>query len=151
MSKLLKDINKFFKEYDQTHMFETVKFTKDDMYDHNALMTAYENIWETMGYYEDCGSAEYKWISALYEKLGNYIDVFENGKKHNYKFLAIFKLCVSVFCTACVGAFIAVMVAYGFDIMAMVGILMAVFCAIGSGVGAYEDLKEVTTNANTCR
>lgn len=98
MKTLLKNINKFYKKYDTTHLFDG--------------------------------------------ELGDYINAFENGKEHNTKALAIFKLCVSIFCTMCIGAFIAVWIECGYDLMLVVGIALAIFLAVCSGIGAYEDVKE---------
>ena len=70
MKKFRHKLNKFYKVYDIT--FSNTRLTKADMYDHNALMSAYEALWMSMECYED-NSAEYQWMSALYAELGDYI------------------------------------------------------------------------------
>ena len=139
--KLFRNIKKFYKKYDTTHYFEdtTVIFTKDDMYDYNALMSAYESIWFTLEDYED--QATCKFLTDLYGELGDYINVFENGKEHNTKAIAIVKLCVSIFGTMSIGSFVAVWIECGYDIMIVVGLALAIFVAVCSGIGAYEDIR----------
>lgn len=73
MKKLMRNINKFYKYYDQAHPFLDIKLTKTDMYNHDTLMSTYEDIWTTMEYYEDTTSAEYRWILNLYGELSDYI------------------------------------------------------------------------------
>jgi hypothetical protein len=73
MKKLMRNINRFYKYYDQVHPFDNIKLTKVDMYNHDILMSVYEDIWVTMDYHEDTTSAEYKWILNLYGELGDYL------------------------------------------------------------------------------
>lgn len=72
MKNLRNRINTFYRKYDLEHPFDTLTISKDDMHNHDALMTAYESLWLTMEYYED-NSAEYQWMSALYADLGDYM------------------------------------------------------------------------------
>lgn len=141
MKKLFKNIKKFYQKYDTTHLFEDnmVTFTKDDMYDYSALMSAYEAIWFTLEDYEDHDAC--KFLTDLYGELGGYIDTFTGTKPKSNNIITITKLAISVFGTMGVGAFIAVWIECGYDIMIVVGIILAIFVAVCSGIGAYEDIK----------
>ena len=81
MKKLLKNINLYYKKYDLAHPFTEIKLTKADMHDHETLMSVYENIWETLEYYEVRANSfnqnldTYKWLTALYGELGDYITI----------------------------------------------------------------------------
>ena len=70
MKKLMHKINKFYKKYDLT--FSNITLTKSDMYDHDALMTAYEAMWFTMECY-DTASDGYRWLLHLYNELDDYM------------------------------------------------------------------------------
>ena len=75
MTTLRNKLNKFHKEYDLT--FRSTHMTKADMHDHDALMSAYEQIWETMEY---CCDDDHEWLSALYNELGDYITTVKETK-----------------------------------------------------------------------
>lgn len=83
--KLFKQIKTFYKKYDTQHFFddEKVTFTKDDMYDLNALMSAYESVWFTLEDYDDHKVC--KFLTNLYSELGDYIDYlpYAQKPKHN--------------------------------------------------------------------
>lgn len=139
-SKLRKNINKFYKHYDLEHPFDTITITKDDMYDHNALMTAYESLWLTMEQYDN-ESAEYQWMTNLYGELGDYIDCFVNGKPKS-KALTIFKLIISIFGTMGIGVFTVAILEYGCYLETVGGLVLAAMVATTAGIGVYEDIKE---------
>ena len=57
--------------------------TKSDMYNHSALMSAYEYVWTTLEEYGDTMSIdEYATMSALYGDLGDYIAELPQPKYH---------------------------------------------------------------------
>ena len=143
MKKLFKNIKKFYKKYDTTHLFDGNKviFTKDDMYDYSALMSTYEAIWFTLADYEDHDTC--KFLADLYGELGDYIDDFTSTEPKSNNIITFIKLVISVFGTMSVGVFIAAWLEYGYDIMIVVGIALAIFVAVCSGIGAYQDIKEV--------
>ena len=135
MKKLFKNIKKFYAQY----MFTVDEFSKDDMYDHDALMSVYEDVWSVMEDY-DHDETDHKFIADLYGDLGDYIDIFINGKPQS-KIITIIKLAMSIFSTMSIGAFVAVWLECGYDIMIVVGIALATFLAVCSGIGTYEDIK----------
>lgn len=142
MKKLMKDINKFYKHYDLTNIGLDMRVTKADMYDYNALMSVYEAIWMTMEYYEDKTACEF--MASLYQDVSDRMFAIENdlvARPNHNKALAIFMYCVSVFGTMSIGAFIAVWIECGFDILIVVGIMLAGFVAISSGIGAKETMQ----------
>lgn len=141
MKKLFKNIKKFYKKYDTTHLFEDnmVTFTKDDMYDYSALMSAYEAIWFTLEDYEDHDAC--KFLTNLYGELGDYIDTFTCAEPKSNNIITIIKLAISIFGTMSVGAFIAALLEYGADTTIFGGIILGALLAICSGIGVYEDIK----------
>ena len=139
MKNLRNRINKFYREYDIEHPFETLTISKGDMCEYDALMTAYESLWLTMEYYED-DSAEYKWMSTLYADLGDYISYGYGG---DGKAVSIFKLIASTFGTLCVGAFSAIAIEYGFDATIGCGLVLGAILAVTAGVSACQDMKGV--------
>jgi hypothetical protein len=69
MNKLRRNINNFYKTYG-----ENDRFTKSDMYNLDALMSAYESLWFALDENGDIMTIEeYQWVSALYGELGDYI------------------------------------------------------------------------------
>lgn len=132
--KLLKDIKKFYEEYDIVHT-NTITMTRSNMDDHDALMTAYESLWMTMEHY-DHDSAEYQWMAALYAELGDYITYGGKGTA-----VTAFKCVASVFGAFCVGAFSMAAIAYGINLTFGIGLVLGAVLAVCAGVGAYEDIK----------
>ena len=55
------------------------------------------------------------------------------------KALTIFKTAVSYFGTFCVGVFVSAIVAYGFDLVIVAGLVLSLILAICAGLGAKED------------
>ena len=140
MKTLRKNINKFYKHYDIANIGFSISLTKGDMYDHDTLMNVYSDLWEAIDYYEHEDKTICQWLTALYGELGDYLDCVPTRPNYN-KILAILKLCVAIFGTMSIGAFIAVWIECGYDIMIIVGIVMGMFLAVCSGIGAYEDIK----------
>lgn len=143
MRKLMHKINRFYKRYDLTNIGFDIRLTKADMYNYNALMSAYEAIWETMEYYED--ETACKFMASLYQDVSDRLFAIENDlvTKPSHKTLAIFKLGVAIFGTMSMGALIAMLIECGFDSMILIGMVCATVLAVCSGIGAYEDIKEV--------
>lgn len=71
MKPLRPRINHFFRYYDLS-TFGHSDFTRADMCDRDALMTAYEAIWLTLEEF-DGTKREHKWLTDLYGDLGDYI------------------------------------------------------------------------------
>lgn len=71
MKNLRKRINYFYKHYD-VNLDYACNISRAGMHNEDALMTAYESIWVTMGFYES-GDPIYPWLTALYADLGNYM------------------------------------------------------------------------------
>jgi hypothetical protein len=67
--KLFKNIKKFYKTYCLED--NKIEFTKDDMYNHNALMSTYEAIWFSLEEYDD--SMTCKFLINLYGEVCDYI------------------------------------------------------------------------------
>lgn len=134
--KLLRNINKFYKHYDLEHPFDTITLTKDDMYDHDALMTAYESMWLTLEHY-DGTEKEYQWLLNLYAELGDYITYGSKGKIDT-----VVKLIASIFGIFCTGMFTAIAIEYGIDLTVGVGIILSIILAVCSGIATYENIKE---------
>lgn len=134
--KLLRNINKFYKKYDLEHPFDPITMTKDDMYDHNALMTAYESLWLTMEHYDE-DSAEYQWMSDLYGELGDYITYGGNSNVDTIVKLIAFIL--GIFFT---GVFTAVAIEYGLYLIVGAGIVLGIILAVCSGIALYQNIKE---------
>lgn len=97
MKNLRKNINKFYREYDLSRPFDHIKLSKDDMYDMDTLMTAYEAMWETMEDY-DKDSASYAFISKLYGDLSDYIDYLPERPHQSYVPLIKAVSCVITAC-----------------------------------------------------
>ena len=135
--KLLRNINKFYKHYDLEHPFDTITMTKNDMYDHDALMTAYESMWLTIEQY-DGTEKEYQWLLNLYGELGYYITYGDKGK---VKVDTIGKLIAFIFSIFSTGILTATAVVYGIDLKVGVVMALSIIIAIGSGIGAYENIK----------
>jgi len=79
--KLYKNIKKFYQYYDLSK--SKVTFTKADMYDHDALMTAYEAMWRTLDYYDHPTTC--KFLTNLYDELGDYLHHIPAQPKYTYK------------------------------------------------------------------
>ena len=144
MKNLRKNINKFYKKYDIANYQTSKRVSKADIYDYNVLMDVYNDIYDNLVYYEDKQDVDNKWVCDLYTSVNNQMFAIENDlilNPNNNKAIAIFKLCVSIFCTLSVGAFVAIMIEYGFDIMCSLGILVGSFLTTCSFIGYKEDIK----------
>lgn len=145
---LLKNINKFYKKYDITHLDDpdATKLYIDDMYDLDYLMSAYESVYFSMEGYEET-SKEYKWMKNLYMEISDYIDYLPYNKRPKYAADTIIKIIISVFGTMCFGAFVAIGIECGYlDWYVGFGMVFSSFLAFTSGMGAYEDIKWVKNN-----
>lgn len=62
-----------------SHLIRSPKLSRADMHDESALMTVYENIWETLS---ECGDlltfCKYESLLTLYGDLGDYIAELHN-------------------------------------------------------------------------
>lgn len=132
---LLKNINKFYKHYDLEHT-DTLTMSRSDMYNHDALMSAYESLWLTIDQY-DTDAPEYQWLVDLYAELGDYISHPPINK-------VIKTVCtaLSVFGVFSAGAMTAVSIEYGMDLTLGVGLVVSVLDAILYGIAAYKYNKE---------
>lgn len=130
MKRLMKKVNKFYKKYDVSNLDNTTRLTKDDMYDMDKLMTAYEAIWISLEYYDDRVPRQF--MTNLYDELSDYMDNIP--KKHKHRTCAIFMFGISECGTMGVGMFIAALFAYGYDPLFIVGIICALIVAIGYGL-----------------
>lgn len=144
MKNVKKNINKFYKKYNIANPDYKRNVTKSDIYNYNVLMEVYNDIYDNLIYYEDNQGTDSKWVCELYTAVNDQMFAIENElieKPEHNKFIAILKLCVFIFSMMSVGAFFTLLIEYGFDIMCSIGILIGTLCAIGSGIGYYEDIK----------
>lgn len=114
-NKLRKNINKFYQHYNLERPFDTTTLTKDDMYDHDVLMTAYEAIGFTMEQYDNVDE-NYVWLSRLYSDLGDYLD---GTLKTNT--VSILNVIMSIFCICATNLFVTVMIVYNHISLPLVG------------------------------